>query len=73
MLTIASVSVSYLLMTFLSWRIEYDADISGAKFTSKGSMISVLEFFRDYFGDRSSFSHPSPTNRINNIQNTSLF
>ena len=70
MFLIASISTIQLLMVFLSWKVKYDADVSGAKYTNKQTMLSVLEFFRDYFDDRASFSHPSPSARIKNIQNT---
>ncbi|MHA1410610.1 MAG: M48 family metalloprotease [Candidatus Odinarchaeia archaeon] len=72
MMVIAFMSMMHLLMTVLGWKIEYDADVSGAKYTSKETMISVLELFKNYFGDKSSFTHPSASNRIKNIQSLRL-
>ena len=69
---LAILSFIQVLMIWYSWRIEYRADLAGAKFTSPQIMVSVLQLFMDAFGDRDSFSHPSPSKRIENVLNNNL-
>ena len=66
---VAELSMAFLLVSFVSWRNEYGADLEGAKATGAEGLISVFELVKQKCGkDEGSESHPPLSNRIKRLE-----
>ena len=66
---VTEISLTFLLISFVSWRNEYRADREGARFTGPEGLISVFEFWKNKISrDDGSETHPPLSNRIKKLE-----
>jgi Zn-dependent protease with chaperone function len=63
------ITMTFLLVSFVSWRGEYRADMDGARATGPEGLISVFEHLKSKIGrDDGSETHPPLSKRIKRLE-----